>query len=147
LEAPDGALIFDESGFIKKGQDSIGVARQYCGTVGKVDNCQVGVFASYVSEQGYSLVDKRLFIPKKWFTDAYSERRRKCKLPDDTVFRTKPKLAVDMLGAIVEQATLPFKYVIADSLYGASPEFINAVEVFASQNVTLFKFRKIHYVG
>ncbi|RKZ67431.1 MAG: IS701 family transposase, partial [Gammaproteobacteria bacterium] len=71
LGSPDGALIFDESGFIKKGKDSIGVARQYCGTAGKVDNCQVGVFAAYVSEQGYALVDKRLFIPQKWFTDDY----------------------------------------------------------------------------
>ena len=128
LGSPDGALIFDESGFIKKGQDSIGVTRQYCGTVGKVDNCQVGVFAAYVSDQGYTLVDKRLFIPKKWFTDAYFERRRKCKLPGDTVFRTKPQLAVAMLNTIVEQETLPFKYVLADSLYGVSPEFINAVE-------------------
>ena len=128
LGSPDGALIFDESGFIKKGQDSIGVARQYCGTIGKVDNCQVGVFAAYVSEQGYALVDKQLFIPQKWFTDAYFERRRKCKLSTETVFRTKPQLAVDMLGAIVKQGALPFKYVLADSLYGVSPEFIEAVE-------------------
>jgi SRSO17 transposase len=128
LGSPDGALIFDESGFIKKGQDSIGVARQYCGTIGKVDNCQVGVFAAYVSEQGYALVDKRLFIPKKWFAENYLERRRKCNLPAETVFRTKPQLATDMLGAIVEQETLPFKYVLADSLYGVSPEFIEAVE-------------------
>jgi SRSO17 transposase len=128
LGSPEGALIFDESGFIKKGQDSIGVSRQYCGTVGKVDNCQVGVFSAYVSEQGYALVDKRLFIPKKWFADTYFERRRKCNLPADTVFRTKPQLAVDMLAEIVEQDTLPFKYVLADSLYGVSPEFIEAVE-------------------
>ena len=128
LGSPDGALIFDESGFIKKGQDSIGVARQYCGTAGKVDNCQVGVFAAYVSEQGYALIDKRLFIPKKWFTDEYFERRKKCQLPEDTVFRTKPQLAVEMLDVIVKQDTLPFKYVLADSLYGVSPEFIKAVE-------------------
>jgi len=128
LGSPDGAIIFDESGFIKKGQDSIGVARQYCGTAGKVDNCQVGVFAAYVSEQGYALIDKRLFIPKKWFTDAYFERRRKCKLPEEAVFRTKPQLAVEMLGDIVQQDALPFKYVLTDSLYGISPEFIEAVE-------------------
>ncbi len=126
--SPDGAIIFDESGFIKKGRDSIGVARQYCGTIGKVDNCQVGVFAAYVSEQGYALIDKKLFIPKKWFSDAYVERRRKCKLPPEAVFRTKPQLAVDMLDAIVKQGVLPFKYVLADSLYGVSPEFIEAVE-------------------
>ncbi len=128
LGSPDGALIIDESGFIKKGQDSIGVARQYCGTAGKVDNCQVGVFAAYVSDQGYALVDKRLFIPKKWFTDDYFQRRIKCKLPADTVFRTKPQLAVEMLDAVVKESVLPFKYVLSDCLYGISPEFIEAVE-------------------
>jgi SRSO17 transposase len=124
----NGALIFDESGFLKKGQDSIGVARQYCGTVGKVDNCQVGVFAAYVSESGYALVDKRLFIPEQWFTDEYSARREKCNLPEDTVFRTKPQLAAEMLNTIHEEKTLPFKYVLADSIYGLSPEFIETVE-------------------
>jgi SRSO17 transposase len=128
LGSPDGALIFDESSFVKKGQDSIGVGRQYCGTIGKVDNCQVGVFAAYASANGYSLIDKQLFIPKKWFTDAYRHRRKKCKLPKDTVFRTKPQLAVHMLDAIVKENVLPFKYVLADSLYGISPEFIGAVE-------------------
>jgi len=126
--APDGALIFDESGFIKKGQDSIGVARQYCGTAGKVDNCQMGVFAAYVSEHGYALVDKRLFIPQKWFTDVYLQRRIKCNSPGGATFRTKPKLAVEMLNDIVNEGILPFKYVLSDSLYGISPEFIEAVE-------------------
>ena len=128
LGSPDGALIFDESGFVKKGQDSVGVARQYCGAVGKVENCQVGVFAAYVSANGYSLIDKQLFIPKKWFADDYRTRRKKCKLPQDAVFLTKPQLAVKMLDAIVEENVLPFKYVLADSLYGISPEFIEAVE-------------------
>lgn len=67
---PDGVLMFDESGFVKKGNDSVGVARQYCGTLGKGENCQVGVFAAYASRQGYALVDKRLFLPDAWFTDA-----------------------------------------------------------------------------
>ena len=128
LGHPDGALIFDESSFVKKGQDSIGVARQYCGAIGKVDNCQVGVFAAYVSESGYALVDKRLFIPDKWFADDYLERRQKCKLPQDMIFRTKPELAVEMLNAISKEDVLPFKYVLADTIYGASPEFICAVE-------------------
>jgi SRSO17 transposase len=128
LGSPDGALIFDESGFVKKGQDSIGVARQYCGTIGKVENCQVGVFAAYVSENGYALVDKRLFIPEQWFMDDYLHRRKKCKLPEDTVFRTKPQLAVEMLSAVSKEDVLPFKYVLADSIYGVSPEFIAAVE-------------------
>jgi SRSO17 transposase len=128
LGSHDGALVFDESGFIKKGQDSVGVARQYCGTVGKVDNCQVGVFAAYVSNQGYALVDKRLFIPEKWFGDNYLERRKKCKLPPETDFQTKPQLAVEMLDSVVSENVLPFKYVLADSVYGISPEFIQAVE-------------------
>jgi SRSO17 transposase len=112
LGSPDGALIFDESSFVKKGQDSIGVAKQYCGTIGKVENCQVGVFAAYVSENGYAMVDKRLFIPEKWFADDYLERRKKCNLPEDTVFRTKPQLAVDMLNAVNQENVLPFKYVL-----------------------------------
>ena len=128
LGSPNGALIFDESGFAKKGQDSIGVARQYCGTIGKVDNCQVGVFAAYVSENGYAMVDKRLFIPEKWFTDDYLDRRHKCKLPADTVFLTKPQLAVEMLNAINKENALPFKYILGDSLYGVSPEFITAAD-------------------
>ncbi len=128
LGSEDGALIFDESGFLKKGQDSVGVARQYCGTAGKVDNCQVGVFAAYASERGYALVDKRLFIPEQWFSEEYRERRQKCNLPEDTVFMTKPQLATEMLKEISSEKTLPFKYVLADSVYGMSPEFIEAVD-------------------
>ena len=128
LGSPDGALIFDESGFIKKGQDSVGVARQYWGTIGKVDNCQVGVSAGYVSGHGYALVDKRLFIPKKWFGDEYRERREKCVLPPEIVFQPKPRLAAEMLTALSEEDVLSFKYVLADTLYGVSPEFIAAVE-------------------
>ncbi len=123
----DGALIFDESGFVKKGKDSIGVGRQYCGSIGKVENAQVGVFAGYASPSGYALLDKRLFIPEKWFSDEYKLRREKCKLPENIEFKTKPQLAVEMFNSIVEQGTIPFKYVLADSLYGTSPEFIEAV--------------------
>src|SRR5262249_60392553 len=72
---PAGVLMFDETGFVKKGKDSVGVARQYCGTLGKVENCQVGVFAGYASRHGYALVDKRLFLPEAWFGDAYATRR------------------------------------------------------------------------
>lgn len=131
LGHPDGAIIFDESGFVKKGDDSIGVARQYCGTVGKVENSQVGVFAAYTSVHGYALVDKRLYIPEQWFTEDYSERRKKCKLPSDIEFKTKPQLAVDMLQDIVKQEQIPFRYVLADSVYANSPEFVEAIESLA----------------
>ena len=72
---PDGVVIVDESGFAKKGQASVGVARQYGGTLGKVENCQVGVFAAYASQHGYALVDKRLFLPEPWLSDEYAPRR------------------------------------------------------------------------
>jgi SRSO17 transposase len=128
LGHPDGAIIFDESGFVKKGGDSIGVGRQYCGTVGKVDNCQVGVFAAYASVHGYALIDKRLYIPEQWFSDDYREKREKCNLPPEVEFKTKPQLAAEMLLRIAEQKQIPFRYVLADSVYTTSPEFIEAVE-------------------
>lgn len=128
MGAPDGVLIFDESGFVKKGKDSVGVARQYCGTLGKVENCQVGVFAAYASRYGYALVDKRLFMPEPWFSDDYAERRDKCNVPEDVTFQTKPQLAVEMLRAIRSEGRLPFKYIVADCLYGNSPDFLDALD-------------------
>ena len=128
LGDPNGVLIFDETGFIKKGDDSVGVGKQYCGTIGKVENCQVGVFAAYASPHGYSLVDKRLFIPEKWFTDDYALRRKKCELPEDITFMSKAQLAAQMLQGIVEEKQIPFKWVVADSIYGSNPDFIKAVE-------------------
>ncbi len=125
---PNGVLIFDETSFVKKGNDSVGVAKQYCGSLGKVDNCQVGVFAAYASRHGYVLLDKRLFIPEKWFTDEYAARREKCMVPDDIVFKTKPQLAAMMLYELQDRDTLPFKYVVSDSIYGNSPEFIDAAQ-------------------
>jgi len=128
LGHPDGVLIFDETGFVKKGDDSIGVGKQYCGTIGKVENCQVGVFAAYASPSGYALIDKRLYIPEQWFDNEYAQRREKCDLPSGVVFHTKPQLAADMLKKISEEQIVSFRYVLADSVYAMSPEFINAVE-------------------
>ena len=128
LGEPDGVLMFDESGFVKKGKDSAGVARQYCGTLGKVENCQVGVFAGYASRQGYVLVDQRLFLPEVWFGPAYAPRRAKCQVPDETLFQTKPQLAAAMLQSIRQEGILPFRYIVADSVYGNSPDFLAAIE-------------------
>src|SRR5213592_1464451 len=125
---PDGVLIVDESGFVKKGQDSVGVARQYCGTLGKVENSQVGVFAAYASRHGYALVDKRLFMPEQWFSDAYAERRHKCQVPEEVTFHTKPQVAADMVKAIRNEGRLPFRYLVADCLYGNSPDFLDAID-------------------
>ena len=136
MGAPDGVLMFDETGFVKKGQDSVGVARQYCGTLGKVENCQVGVFAGYASRQGYALVDQRLFLPEAWFTDTYAARRRKCNVPPELTFQSKPQLAATMLQAIAQEGLLPFKYLVADCLYGNSPDFLDAID--ACVGVTAF---------
>jgi SRSO17 transposase len=125
---PDGVLLFDETGFVKKGTDSVGVARQYCGTLGKVENCQVGVFAGYASRKGYALVDKRLFLPETWFTDAFAARRTKCQVPPELTWQSKPQLAAAMLQAIAHEGLLPFKYLVADCLYGNSPDFLDAVD-------------------
>src|SRR5499426_3623013 len=136
LGEPDGVLMFDESGFVKKGQDSTGVARQYCGTLGKVENCQVGVFAGYASRQGYALVDKRLFLPEGWLTEAYAARRATCQVPPEVTFQSKPQWAATMLRSIAREGLLPFKYVVADCLYGNSPDFLEAVD--ACVGITTF---------
>jgi SRSO17 transposase len=128
LGEPDGVLMFDESAFVKKGKDSAGVARQYCGTLGKVENCQVGVFAGYASRQGYVLVDQRLFLPEVWFGPLYAARRVKCQVPDELQLQTKPQLAAAMLQGIRPEGLLPFRYIVADSVYGNSPDFVAALD-------------------
>jgi FOG: Transposase len=84
------------------------VSRQYCGTIGKVDNCQVGVFAAYTSPHGYALIDKRLYIPEHWFSDDYCAKREKCNLPNDVTFKTKPQLAAEMLLDLAARQQLAF---------------------------------------
>lgn len=128
MRDPDGVLTFDESGFAKKGNCSAGVARQYNGEIGKVDNCQNGVFMGYASPKGYTLSDKRLFVPEKRFGDDYEDRRKKCGFPEDLTFRSKPGLAVDMFRDITRRSAIPFRYIAADSIYGNSFEFIDALE-------------------
>jgi len=128
LGTADGVLTFDESGFVKKGNHSVGVARQYCGSIGKVENSQVGVFAGYASRKGYVLVDKRLFLPKQWFDADYADKRKECDVPEELEFQSKPQLAAEMLQALYKENIIPFKYIVADTIYGNSLDFIEAVE-------------------
>lgn len=128
LGADDGVLIFDEAGFVKKGGHSAGVSRQYCGNVGKVENCQVGVFAGYASRHGYSLLDKRLYLPRRWFDESHAEKRDKCEIPDELEFATKPQLAAQMLLELHERQHIPFCYILADTVYGNNADFIEAAE-------------------
>ena len=122
---PLGVLSVDSSEFPKKGKDSVGVARQYCGRLGKIENCQSGVFIGYSSPKGYALLDRRVFLPEIWFTEDYEERREKCKIPDDITFRTKPQLAVEMINRIYASDLFPFKWVTCDTIFGNSPDFID----------------------
>lgn len=110
-----GVLVVDETGFLKKGTKSVGVARQYSGTAGKIDNCQIGVFLSYASRKGYAFLDRELYLPKEWTGDP--ERMREAGVPESVTFRTKPQLAQEMLGRAFE-AGISARWVVADEVYG-----------------------------
>jgi SRSO17 transposase len=125
---PDGIVMVDESGFPKQGKASVGIARQYCGTFGKVDNCQVGVFAAYASRQGYALVDQRLFLPEVWFPEAYAAHRATCGMPEELTWQSKPQLAAAMVRCLSGEGIVPFRYIVAACLYGNRPEFWAACE-------------------
>src|SRR3954452_20735401 len=112
---PGGVLIVDETGFIKKGSRSAGVGRQYTGTTGKIDNCQIGVFLGYATATGRALIDRELYLPKAWTDDR--ERARAAGIGDDVGFATKPELARRMLGRALE-AGVPADWLTADEIYG-----------------------------
>ena len=120
---PDGVWSLDGSDFPKKGKESVGVARQYCGRLGKIDNCQAGVFLAYASRKGYALLDRRLFLPEDWFSEEQRERWQKCRIPKDTTFRTKWELALEMLEKAVSSGLFPGRWVTGDDAYGMIPEF------------------------
>ena len=109
-------LILDETGFLKKGDKSAGVQRQYSGTAGRIENCQVGVFLAYASRYGRTLLDRALYLPDSWVTDG--ARRAEAGIPEAVAFATKPKLGLAMLER-AHAAGLPFAWVTADSVYGA----------------------------
>jgi SRSO17 transposase len=111
----NGVLIADETGFIKKGTRSAGVQRQYSGTAGRTENCQVGVFLAYASAHGHALVDRELYLPRSWTEDR--DRCREAGIPDETEFATKPLLAQAMIGRAIE-AGVPFAWFTADEAYG-----------------------------
>jgi SRSO17 transposase len=127
LGEADGVVIIDGSDFPKQGHNSVGVARQWCGALGKVANCQAGVFAAYASRQGYTLLDRRLFLPQRWFTAEYTDRRRKCGVPEDRLFQTKPALALEMLQTLVADRQLRFRWVTADEWFGRDPAFLDGI--------------------
>lgn len=128
LGDPTGVVIADGSGFPKQGQQSVGVAYQYCGHVGKVANCQEGVFVVYASSRGYAFLDKQLYLPEDWFTSAYRDRWQACRIPEDTAFRREPELALERITHLAQQVGIPFQWVTADEAYGKSPVFCDGIE-------------------
>lgn len=128
LGEAEAVVIADGSGFPKQGAYSVGVAPQYCGHLGKVANCQEGVFLVYVSSRGYAFLDERLYLPECWFTEAYRERWAACRIPEDVRFQTEPQLALEMITDLVQQAVIPFQWVTADASYGKSLIFLEEIE-------------------
>lgn len=118
LGQPAGVLIVDGCDYPKQGDDSVGVARQYCGPLGKIANCQASVVLAYASERGYTLLDRRLYMPKEWFDDAHRERWKQCGIPDEVTFQTKPELGWDMLAPVIRDEVIPFRWVAMDAGFG-----------------------------
>ena len=116
LGDPGGVLVLDETGFVKKGRKSAGVQRQYSGTAGRIENCQIGVFLAYASRHGRALIDRALYLPEVWSED--QDRRAEAGIPGEVRFLTKPKLGLAMLER-AHAAGVPFAWVTADSVYGA----------------------------
>jgi SRSO17 transposase len=117
LADDDAVLVIDETGFLKQGKASCGVARQYTGSAGKITNCQIGVFACYVSRHGHAFIDRALYLPKAWTDDP--ARMKAAHVPEKTAFATKPALAVGMIERAIATA-MPFAWVAADSVYGVA---------------------------
>jgi len=121
-----GVLVADETGFLKKGTHSVGVARQYSGTAGQVENCQVGVFVAYASRWGQALIDRRLYLPETWAGDA--ARRQRAAVPETVAFAAKPAIAAELIGAALN-AGAPCAWVLADALYGADNRIRRMLEM------------------
>jgi SRSO17 transposase len=116
LGDPEAVLVLDETGFVKKGTHSVGVQRQYSGTAGRVENCQIGVFLAYASRHGQALIDRALYLPERWAGDP--ARRAEAGVPDAVAFATKPTLGSAMLQRALS-AGVPFGWVVGDSVYGS----------------------------
>ncbi len=117
LGRSDATLVIDETGFVKKGNKSAGVKRQYSGTAGRIENCQIGVFLTYNTPNGHALADRELYVPQEWIADR--ERCKNAGIPKERIFQTKPQLAQEMLTRTLEK-TGKVKWVLGDSVYSAS---------------------------
>lgn len=129
LDAPGGMLSVDESSFVKKGTHSIGVKRQYCGRLGKTENCQVGVFVAYAGDKGYGLVDRDLYIPREWFEPSHDTLREECRLPAQRSFATKNQIAIRMLNQALESGRFHVQWIGCDAAYGNDHAFLDGLHL------------------
>ena len=125
----NGVLVFDPSGVLKQGKGSVGVARQWCGRAGKVDNCQVGVYLGYVTRKEHALVDTRLYLPEEWTKD--KKRCKRAGIPKEIHFRTRHELALEMLRQ--HRAVLPHRWVTGDDEMGRSSHFREELRMMSEQ--------------
>jgi SRSO17 transposase len=123
----DAVILVDESGMPKQGQHSAAVAPHYCGALGKVAKCQLGVFLGYASRKGYTLLSSQLFVPEGWFADDHATMRAEVGMPSDLTCKTKPELAVALVQALMQRKVVPARPLAADALYGDSPAFRDAI--------------------
>jgi SRSO17 transposase len=129
LGEDDGVLTLDGSDFLKQGQESVGVKRQYCGEVGKRANCQAGVYLGYASRTGYTLLDRRLYLPQEWVEDeAFAERRRRCGVPKGITFQTKPTLGGEMIAAVHHSGSLRVQWVTCDEAFGRDTSLLDHID-------------------
>ena len=139
LGEEDGVMLIDESSTVKQGSASVGVAAQYCGSVGKIANGQVGVYLGYASRKGYSLIEGRLFMPEKWLEEGHAEQRQACGVPEDLDFKTKPGIGLELLKSAIQRSNLPFSWVAADALYGDSSAFRDGIAAMGKWYFTAIK--------
>ena len=127
LGEAEGFLSVDGSDFPKKGSHSVGVARQYCGRLGKTENCQAGVFVGYATSKGYGLVNRALYMPEEWFSEEKAVLRQKCKVPETVTFQTKNEIAQEMIHQVVESGKFPVKWVGCDAAFGSDHNFLRGL--------------------
>jgi len=127
ISAADAMITADSSEFIKKGKESVAVARQYCGVAGKVENCQSGVFVGYSSDKGYGLLNCRLYMPESWFAKEQQARREANLVPEDVVFETKLQIALKLINEVVASGLFPAKWIGTDTTFGSDIDFLNAL--------------------
>jgi SRSO17 transposase len=128
LGEPDGVLILDGSDVPKRGEHSAGVAAQWCGATGKTDNCQAGVFLGYASRQGYTLLDRRLFLPEAWFAADHAARWQACRIPGEVRFQTKAELGAQLIARVQTRGGLPASWLVCDEWFGRNQALLDRID-------------------